>query len=787
MSTSPGTILLILLAKSSLRWVLGLVPYGRSSNARPDWPDAPLYDFVNQEFRQSAVTDSTVETHIALRSRCFPTGHSEPMMNDRSPVQSAALRPTNSIQLVLLPTLGAMALLLFAALGWMGLSSWTAYRAAVDQMEFDAGANHLIAGLYEILLERLATNNGLQAAEPASDAVLAEIATRRKTAKENVDSGLALIQQRDFPDKQSLLQNLDAALRKANDYRNRADAALKLARESRSEALRSDYIPVITDQVNAALKVWYSALYSTAKSDPALARLATIKELGFNMRDIAGLERSNIAQSISASIAISADKVTANAAYRAQVDVMWDQLQHLTLDADTHPAILTAMATAREHYFKNFRALADEMKQASDAGGQYPMATLQWVNTTTPQLGTLLDVMYAASKASEQVTASAIQRSLRHLLLMAGLLALVIAGALACLWLVSTRITQPLVKLSTVTQRLAANDTAVDIPAGSRKDELGMMASALAHFRTNLIESGRLRADQASVQAEKEERQRVITTAIQAFEATVSGIVRAVSTAATELERAASSLSQTANTTQQLANSVAESSGRASSNVQSVAVSTDEMTASINEISRQVESSSRIAAEAVRQAERADSSITELSNAAAHIGDVVNLITAIAEQTNLLALNATIEAARAGEAGRGFAVVAQEVKALAAQTAKATEEIGMQISGMQSATQDSVSTIKEISGTINRISDISAVIAVAIEEQGASIKDISRNVQHAAQGAAQVSTNILQVNEGAGQTDTASAQVLSSAQALSSESARLKLEVDKFLATVRAA
>jgi len=662
-----------------------------------------------------------------------------------------------------------------------------AHRAAVDQMEFDAGANRLIAGLFEILMERLATNNGLQAAEPADNAVLAEIATRRKAVKENFDSGLAMIEQRDFPDKQSLLRDLKVVMQKANDYRTRADAALKLAREGRSEELRSNYIPVITDQVNAALKVWYSALYSTAKSDPALARLATIKELGFNMRDIAGLERSNIAQSISAGIAISADKVIANAAFRAQVDAMWNQLQHLTLDADTHPAIRSAMATAREHYFKNFRALADDMKKTSDAGGKYTMETLQWVNTTTPQLGTLLEVMYAASKASEQVTAAALERSLRNLLIMGGSLTLVIAIVLACLWIVSTRITQPLVQLSTVTERLAGNDITVEIPAGSRKDELGMMASALAHFRTNLIEAGRLRADQASVQAEKEGRQRVITTAIQAFETSVSGIVHAVSTAATELERAASSLSQTANTTQQLANSVAESSGQASSNVQSVAVSTDEMTASITEISRQVDASSRIAAEAVKQAERADSRITELSQAAAHIGDVIKLITAIAEQTNLLALNATIEAARAGEAGRGFAVVAQEVKALAAQTAKATDEIGTQISGMQTATQESVSAMKEISGTIDRISDISAVIAVAMEQQGASIKDISRNVQHAAQGAARVSSNILNVDKGAGETDAASAQVLSSAQALAGESARLKLEVDKFLATVRAA
>src|SRR5215510_13976932 len=627
-------------------------------------------------------------------------------------VQAKTMRPTSSIRSVLIPTLGAMALLLLTTLGYVGLGSWTAHRAAADQMEFDTAANKFIAGLFEILMERLATNNGLQAAAPADSAVLAEIERRRKAVRENFTLGLAMIEKRDFPDKQSLLQNLKAVMQKANDYRSRADAGLKLARDNRDQELRTNYIPVITDQVNAALQVWYAALYSTAKSDAALARLATIKELGFNMRDIAGLERSNIAQSISAGTPIATDKAVANAAYRAQVDAMWGQLTHLTLDADTHPAIRTAMATAREHYFKDFRTLADEMKKASDAGGKYSMATLQWVDTTTPQLGKLLEVMYAASQASEQVTVSALDRSLRHLQIMAAALVLVIAIVLACLWIVSTRITQPLLRLSKVTERLAGNDTAVDIPDGSRNDELGMMASALAHFRTNLIEASRLRADQAGVQAEKEDRQRVIAAAIQAFEATVSGIVHAVSTAANELERAAAGLSQTANTTQQLTNSVAESSGQASSNVQSVAVSTDEMTASITEISRQVDASSRIAAEAVKQAERADSRITELSQAATHIGDVVKLITAVAEQTNLLALNATIEAARAGEAGRGFAVVAQEVKALAAQTAKATDEIGTQISGMQTATQESVSAMKEISGTIDRISDISAVIAV---------------------------------------------------------------------------
>ena len=208
---------------------------------------------------------------------------------------------------------------------------------------------------------------------------------------------------------------------------------------------------------------------------------------------------------------------------------------------------------------------------------------------------------------------------------------------------------------------------------------------------------------------------------------------------------------------------------------------------SVAEIARQVQESSRIAAEAVHQAGKTDTRVAELSQLAHRVGDVVKFITAIADQTNLLALNATIEAARAGEAGRGFAVVAQEVKALAAQTAKATDEIGTQIGAMQGATQDSVAAIRAIGGTINRVSEIAAAIAAAVEEQGAATQEIARNVQQAAQGSAEVAENIVSVRRAATETGTASAQVLESARALASQSTHLKLEVEKFLANVRAA
>ncbi|MBR1272995.1 HAMP domain-containing protein [Bradyrhizobium sp. AUGA SZCCT0222] len=362
---------------------------------------------------------------------------------------------------------------------------------------------------------------------------------------------------------------------------------------------------------------------------------------------------------------------------------------------------------------------------------------------------------------------------------------LIIGGGLVG---VGLGVIRPMTRMTGVMARLAGGGLDIEIPSLKRTDEVGAIARAVQVFRENALRVQAMESEQAGLKLRaEEERKLAMSQVADGFEQAIGKIIEAVSSASSEIELAAGSLTRTAETSHKHTAEAASASDRSSANAQSAAAASEQMASSVTEIGRQVKQSEDITHAAVRQAEQTNERIAELSQAAGRIGEVVKLIAAVAAQTNLLALNATIEAARAGEAGRGFAVVASEVKALAAQTAKATEEIGAQITQMQSATEQSVSAIKAIGGTIGQISQISTAIAAAVEQQGTATQDIARNVQQAAQGAIEVGGCLADVSRGSADTQAAAEQVHGSARSLSQEGHSLKLEVGKFLQTIRAA
>ncbi|MBI3706858.1 MAG: HAMP domain-containing protein [Proteobacteria bacterium] len=362
-------------------------------------------------------------------------------------------------------------------------------------------------------------------------------------------------------------------------------------------------------------------------------------------------------------------------------------------------------------------------------------------------------------------------------------LALTLVGAF-----VARGVSRPIRSLTAVMTRLAGGDHQVEVPRRDRKDEVSAMAKAVQVFKDNAVEMVRLRTEQEEAERRAEaEKKSALAQLADSFDASVRGVIDTVSTSAGHLQSSAQALSTTAERTSHQAVTVATASEQAAANVKTVTAAAEELSASIAEISRQVSQSTQVGDKAVREADQTNQSVQGLADAAQKIGDVVKLINDIAAQTNLLALNATIEAARAGEAGKGFAVVASEVKVLANQTAKATEEIAAQIGAIQTATAGSVETIQRVTATIRQMSEITGAIAAAVEEQSAATQEITRNVQQASAATHEVSANISGVTQVASETGTAAGQVLGAADKLANEGETLRTEVNRFLATIRAA
>ncbi len=508
-----------------------------------------------------------------------------------------------------------------------------------------------------------------------------------------------------------------------------------------------------------------------------------------------------------------------------------EAIRKLDLPAEIHAALGDVGKALTDYVAMGTRLVEAGVTDADAAKRQYPaftqaFATLEDANE---QVSELID----GAVEREAAAAEARANLARGGILVAALAGMLLVGGLG--WRITRSITDPLAKLQSVMGRLAARDWTVVVPGQQRRDEIGHMAKAVQVFKESGLENDRLQqeaeearrrqeeqeiekrrlADDAAAETERklkeleermrrtaeeqtlaDERRRQEAAARRAtemnaladgFETTVKAVVETVAASVGAMRRSAASLSSNAEGTSRQASAVASASEEASANVQTVASASEELAASIGEISRSAAQSSTVCQTAAQRARDAGVTVDGLVEGARKIGDVVKLINDVAAQTNLLALNATIEAARAGEAGKGFDVVASEVKALANQTAKATEEIAQQVTAVQGATGEAVTAIRGIGDSVDQVQGLVATIASAMEEQGAATKEISRNVQQAAQGTEDVTKNIAAVTEASGEVGQAAQQMDGAASELARQADTLAAEVDKFIQQVRAA
>ncbi|BAF86723.1 histidine kinase [Azorhizobium caulinodans ORS 571] len=660
---------------------------------------------------------------------------------------------------------------------------------AATALQYVTAAHDLFSAYSNLRLERADGGFALPATPDKMGPLIETMNARRKTVNTGMDGTVAALQKLDLPQAKALLRQVSGDYQTIQNLRSDLDSALQRPKESRDPALLPRYMKEMADVIKRMEATMEAVDTEIRMVEAGLLRFITLRSSAGALRTAAGDAALLISVALREGRAFTAAETATITGANAKIDLAWSQTRSFGNAVDMPAGIRSAVATAERTFFVDpVKAMRDDLAKSLATAPVKTTGIDDWRNKIIPALDDLTNISLAAMVSLSEEAEAIADGARKTLFFYAGLIVFALAMVVAGLLVVITRVTRPISGLTSTMQALAGGNLDVAVPNTERHDEVGAMAKALLVFKEEMARNAALEAEAeaARLKAEAERREGMMRLAAE-FESAVGGIIGSVASASTQLHGTARTMAEAARRTSEKSTAVAAAAEEASTNVVMVASSAEELGSSVDEIGRQVQQSAEMSNVAVAEAQKTGTVIQDLAQAASRIGDVVGLISSIAEQTNLLALNATIEAARAGDAGKGFAVVASEVKALATQTAKATEEIESQIGAIQATTKQAVQVIEGVGSQIRKMSDVATSISAAVEEQGVATREIVRNVDQAATGTNSVTAHISEVAQTADETGSAAGQVLTAAAALTDQAKRLEAEMQRFLGTVRAA
>jgi methyl-accepting chemotaxis protein len=671
--------------------------------------------------------------------------------------------------------------------GKLVLASWIAYTAQEEAGEAVASAAALMRIPEKMTAERGAYSVALSAEQAADDAAREIFKNTRAATDKAIAAATEIVKAAHYAgagEQAARLTGVAADIQKSRETTDRVLSKTKKDREqSYMLALADDF-----QKIYAQVEGMVDALdVAAAEADGALAGYVGVARTSWAMRDYAGRRGTYYINSMSSGAPMSAATLEQIAEFTGHLEQSWALIGAGIQRAGNPPALVKAAEIVKAKYFTENGVIYQKVMAAGRGDGKYPFSVADYRRMHVPGLDSILLVRDGAFDSAGALIARQRATALVALIVALGALLLIAVAIVGVVIVFTRRIVTPLVALTGAITRIAGNDLVVEVPARGRSDEIGEMASALETLRLNAVKASELASEGAVQQQARQARAEQIETVTGGFDRSTAALIDDVQSAARSMSAQAENTAQIAQSVESRTVTVAAAAEQASANVQTVADATEELSASILEIGRRVGQSATIAGKAETIATLASQEIGGLAAASEKIGEVVKLIQDIASQTNLLALNATIEAARAGDAGKGFAVVATEVKALANQTARATEEIASQIGKIQSETSAAVGRVKSIVETIGDINRLSGEVSEAVDQQNAATSEIARNVQQAAEGTRLVTTQIADVSAEMSQSGAAARTMQETVGALSAKAEALTGQISGFLKEVRAA